>query len=98
MMTTINEKHQELLRILNELFLKNGDDVSIHPGLTYESLQILVERTRTCIIELYLHCEVDFVNGIHMYEAIVHYQVLESTQNQIKQLVLKKDEMISSPK
>lgn len=98
MMVTINEKHQELLRILNELFLKNGDDVSIHPGLTDESLQILVERTRTCIIELYLHCEVDFVNGIHMYEAIVHYQVLESTQNQIKQLVLTKDKMISSSK
>jgi len=98
MMTTINEKHQELLGILNELFLKTGDEVSIHPGLTDESLQILVERTRTCIIELYLHCEVDFVNGIHMYEAIVHYQVLESTQNQIKQLDLKKDELISSSK
>jgi len=97
MMLTINEKHQQLLAIMNQLFLKKDgtDVVRVNPGLTVASLQTLIEETRMVIIELYLHCEVDFVNGIHLYEAIVHYQILESTQNQLKRLVLKKDEMIS---
>jgi len=67
----------------------------VNPGLTVASLQTLIEETRTIIIELYLNCEVDFVNGIHLYEAIVHSQILESTQNQLKTLILKEDELIS---
>jgi hypothetical protein len=46
----------------------------------------MVEATRKIIIELYVKCETDYVNGIKLYEAIVESKILESTQKQIQTL------------
>jgi len=93
---SIHDKQQMLLNILNRLFLidKTSHDesdnemreVTIHPDLTEDSLQKIVEETRNIIIELYLKCEDDYVEGMKIYEAIVEAQILESSQNQIESL------------
>jgi hypothetical protein len=88
----IYEKQQMLLNILNRLFLIDETShneirqVTIHPDLTEDSLQKIVEETRNIIIELYLKCEDDYVEGMKIYEAIVEAQILETSKNQIESL------------
>jgi hypothetical protein len=60
--------------------------IRVNPTLTDESLQKVVEKSRRLIIDLYLKCETDYVNGIKLYEAIVESKIIETTQNQIEQL------------
>ena len=54
--------------------------------MTEELLQKAVEKTRRFIIDLYVKCETDYVNGIKLYEAIVESKILDTTQNQIDTL------------
>jgi len=46
----------------------------------------LISETRTAIVELYLKCETDFIEGIKLYEAIIESQILETAQSQISTL------------
>ena len=59
-------------------------------------LQTLIIETRSLLIKLYLTCEIDYVNGIKLYEAIVDKQILETAQNQIINLEKKSDSLITS--
>jgi hypothetical protein len=45
-----------------------------------------VVETRALIIKLYLTCEMDYVNGLKIYEAIVEQKILDTAQNQIEKL------------
>ena len=51
--------------------------------------------TNCLIIKLYLTCEVDYSNGVKIYEAIVEEKILETAQNQIKTLEKIKDMLYS---
>jgi hypothetical protein len=90
MIHSVNEKHDELVEILNRIFvyMGHGDDkhVTINPELNEASLQNILIETKKCINELYLTCEKDFVEGIQIYEAIVEAKIFETTQNQINSL------------
>jgi len=83
---------QKLLSVINDLFVYINDPYSkkqvirINPKLTEDSLQKIVEKTRKIIIDLYVKCETDYVNGIKIYEAIVETKILETTQKQIEVL------------
>ena len=55
----------------------------------------LVEKTRKIIIELYVKCETDYVNGLKIYETIVEKKILETTQNQIQTLQKQATNIIS---
>ena len=82
----------KLLEVINELFTYvvdpyNGKQkIRVNPTLTEESLQKTVEKTRKLIVDLYVKCEMDYVNGIKIYEAIVESKILETTQQQIETL------------
>jgi hypothetical protein len=96
------KKGQEsLLDILNNLFVytidpqTNKKQIRVNPELTESKLQELVIETRAIIIKLYLTCEVDFVNGLKLYEAIVEEKILETAQNQIKSLEKLSEKLIS---
>jgi hypothetical protein len=87
------KKGQEsLLTILNDLFSytidpqTNKKQIRVHPKLTEEKLQKLIIHSRELIIQLYLGCEIDFVNGLKIYEAIVEKKILETAQKQIESL------------
>jgi hypothetical protein len=92
MINDANKNQESLLVILNELFVytidpqTNKKQIRINPQLTEEKLQKIVVKTRELIMKLYLKCEVDFANGIKLYEAIVEEKILETAQKQIETL------------
>jgi hypothetical protein len=93
MIASVNEKQQLLLETINKLFVYVKDPrepekevIRVNPELTDRLLQELIAETRTAIVELYLKCETDFVEGVKLYEAIVESQILETAQSQISTL------------
>ena len=93
MIASVNEKQQQLLETINKMFVyvKDPQDptkevIRVNPELTESQLQDLIAETRSIIVELYLKCETDFVEGVKLYEAIVESQILETAQSQISTL------------
>ena len=97
-----NNGQQELLTIINELFVysvepqTNKKIIRINPKLNDKSLQDLVEKARGSIIQLYLACENDYITGLKIYETIVEKKILETAQNQIRSLEKMKENLLSS--
>jgi hypothetical protein len=104
MIQTASNNQHKLLTIINELFIFVDDPYSdkkkirVNPKLNENSLQKIVEQTREIIIELYVKCELDFVNGIKIYEAIVESKILETTKKQIENLEKKANLIIAETK
>jgi hypothetical protein len=101
MIQTANNNQNKLLNILNEIFVytidpqTNKKKIRINPKLTEEKLQQIVIETRAIIITLYIKCEVDYTNGVKMYESIVDNQILETAKNQMKTLESMADTLIT---
>ena len=94
----------KLLSVINELFTyvidpyTHKQKIRINPKLTDDSLQKAIEQTRKNIVDLYVKCETDYVNGIKLYEAIIESKILETTQNQIKTLKKEAEKIIDETK
>jgi len=92
MIQTTNKNQEALLTIINQIFVYTIDpqtgkkQIRINPSLTEKRLQEIVVATRALIIKLYLTCEMDYVNGLKIYEAIVEQKILDTAQNQIEKL------------
>jgi len=92
------------LSIINDIFIFVVDPytkeskIRINPQLSDDGLTKLVENTRKLIIDLYVTCEMDYVNGVKLYEAIVESQILETTDKQIKELTEQKNQLIGGMK
>jgi hypothetical protein len=92
MIQSATKKQKELLDIINDLFsfvvepYTGKKKIRVNPKLTEASLQKIVESARNIILELYIKCETDYINGIKIYEAIVESKILETTKNQIQTL------------
>ena len=101
MVKSVNVKQDELLKIINKIFVfvddpvTNKEVIRVSPDLTDAELQSIIVETRNLIIELYLKCESDFVEGVKIYEAIVESQILDTTQKHIEQLEREKDKLIN---
>jgi hypothetical protein len=50
------------------------------------------------IVDLYVKCETDYVNGVKLYEAIVESKILETTQKQIETLKTEASKIIQETK
>jgi hypothetical protein len=104
MIQTANKNQQALLTIINKIFVYTIDpqtgkkQIRVNPSLTEQSLQEIVVETRALIIKLYLSCEIDYVNGLKMYEAIVEQKILETAQSQINSLEKMSDQLITEDK
>jgi hypothetical protein len=94
----------KLLEVINDLFTYVNDPYSgkhvirINPKLTDVSLQKAVEKTRRYIVDLYVKCETDYVNGVQLFEAIVESKIVETTQKQIESLKKEASKIISETK
>ena len=88
MIQRIDFIQQKLLDILNHVFIINEheDNIRISHLLTETKLQKFIEECRENIVELYIHCEEDFVEGINIYEAIIEDILLKTTISQISSL------------
>jgi hypothetical protein len=101
MIESAASKQNELLSIINEIFTFVIDPytkkkkIRINPILNDETLQKTIEKTRKIIIELYVKCETDYVNGLKIYETIVEKKILETTQKQIQTLQKQATNIIS---
>lgn len=104
MIQTANKNQEALTSIINQLFVYTIDpqtgkkQIRVSPSLTEDKLQEIVVETRALIIKLYLTCEMDYVNGLKIYEAIVEQKILETAQNQIQKLEKMSDELIIEDK
>jgi hypothetical protein len=104
MIGTAASKQNELLSIINDLFIFVPDPytkknkIRVNPKLTDELLQKNIVKARKIIIELYVKCETDYVNGLKIYEAIVEKKILETTQKQINTLQKESDKIVSETK
>jgi hypothetical protein len=104
MIQTAADNQSKLLSVINELFTYVIDPYSgkkvirINPKLNDELLQKAVEKTRRFIVDLYIKCETDYVNGVKLYEAIVESKILETTQKQIDNLKTQAKKIITETK
>jgi hypothetical protein len=83
MLLHTNESHDKLLKIIDMLFMVDGDKVRIHPKLNEKKIQELTADTRNIIVSSYLSCETDFRRGVELYEAIVEKMILQTSQSQL---------------
>ena len=92
MIQTATDNQYKLLSIINEIFTyvidphSNKKVIRINPNLNEDGLQKSIEKARRLIVDLYITCENDYVNGIKIYEAIVEAKILETTEKQIQNL------------
>jgi hypothetical protein len=104
MIQSAADNQYKLLEVINELFTYVIDPytskrvIRINPKLTDLSLQKAVEKTRKLIVNLYVKCETDYVNGIQIFEAIVESKILETTQKQIENLKKETTKIIEETK
>jgi len=104
MIQTAADNQSKLLSVINDIFTYVIDPYSgkkvirVNPKLTDESLQKSVEKTRRLIVDLYVKCETDYVNGIKLYEAIVESKIIETTQKQIESLKTEASKIIQETK
>ena len=104
MIQKANKNQEILLTIINQIFVYTIEpqtgkkQIRINPSLTEERLQEIIIETRALIIKLYLTCEIDYVNGLKMYEAIVEQKILETAQNQIHNLEKISEQLIIDDK
>jgi hypothetical protein len=103
MIISAKEKQEQLLQIINKLFISHENSegkqyIRIHPHLTDQELQKFIENTRELIIELYLKCESDFTNGLQLYEAIIESRIFQTTQMQINTLKQSQEKFVQDLK
>lgn len=100
MIQEASANQSKLLEVINDLFSYVIDPytgkkaIRINPKLTESSLQKVVEKTRRLIINLYVKCEQDYVNGVKLYEVIVESKIFETTQKQINNLQAEASKLI----
>jgi hypothetical protein len=104
MIQSAADNQYKLLDVINELFTYVIDPYSgkkvirINPKLTDQTLQNSVVKTRRLIVNLYVKCETDYVNGMKIYEAIVESKILDTTQKQIDSLKIQAKKIIDDSK
>ena len=104
MIQTAADNQYKLLSVINDLFTYVTDPYSgkkvirVNPKLNDELLQKAVEKSRRLIIDLYVKCETDYVNGVKLYEAIVESKIIETTQKQIETLKSEASKIIQETK
>tara|TARA_Y100000389_G_scaffold188155_1_gene210380 strand:- start:1927 stop:3291 length:1365 start_codon:yes stop_codon:yes gene_type:complete len=64
----------ELIKVIDEIFIKQDKKIAINPKLNNKTLDQLIEYTREVIAKLYITCEEDFQKAVQIFEAIIEQQ------------------------
>jgi hypothetical protein len=70
--------------------------IRVNPKLTDVLLQNAVVKTRKFIVNLYVTCESDYVNGVKLYEAIVQSKILSTSESQVVNVEKKTEAILKS--
>jgi hypothetical protein len=98
------DNQYKLLDVINDLFTNVTDPYSgkrvirVNPNLNDALLQKSVIKTRRLIVDLYINCEKDYVNGVKLFEAIVESKILSTTEKQIEALKKESTKIIENTK
>jgi hypothetical protein len=103
MMMTTEKNQNKLLSVIDKMFVFSINpetqlkEVVINPKMDEKALQEIVETSRKLIVELYLKCENDFLEGLEIFEAIVEKQILDTSKEQIKELETTIESTLETP-
>jgi hypothetical protein len=82
-----------LLSVIDKLFLivktegaSNQSKITIHPALTNELLDQLVNQTRDVILQMYLGCERDFYTGVKLLRVMIEEKMQEKMEASLLKL------------
>lgn len=92
MMSNAYRARNSLLKILDKMFLivmvDSKPKITIHPTLTSDNLDSLVNQTRDQILQLYMGCERDFYTGMKLLRIIVEEKMQENMEASLIKLKL----------
>jgi len=75
MLVNANNNKNNLLSIIDILFIKNSDnEIIINPALNEDKLDEIINKSRDIIVNLYINCEKDFRNITEIFSTIITYQ------------------------
>jgi len=84
MMNNADRSRTNLLKILDKMFLivmvDSAPKITIHPSLTSDILDSIVNETRDQIMQLYMGCERDFYTGMKLLRVIVEEKMQENME------------------
>jgi hypothetical protein len=92
MIKNVNKIQKKLLNILDHIFIKepqssdNNDIIRISPHLTEKILQNYINTSRQLIVQLYIDCETDFLEGVQIYESLIENITFHTSLSQLEQL------------
>jgi len=101
MMKHMNASQNQLIKLLDELFVYRIDpttqqkEITLHPNLTTEGLEGIVERTRKILLDIYIGCEQDFLKTLEAFEAIIEDQIQKTTERKITNLKKQEENVIA---
>jgi hypothetical protein len=105
MMNNTSNNQNLLLSVIDKLFVNinieddnyNRDEsknvikmIIINPQLNERMLQEIVEETRRIVINLYITCESDFLQGLEIFEAIVEQRMKNTVEERLNNLPIHK--------
>jgi len=111
MISNAERSRNNLIKILDKMFLivtvDSKPKITIHPTLTSEALDSLVNQTRDQIMQLYMGCERDFYTGMKLLRVIVEEKMQENmeaaliklkadTRGSIKKVIEQKRENVAA--
>jgi len=94
------DNQSKLLTVINSLFSYVKDPytgktrIRVNPKLTDSLLQQNVELTRSLIIRLYVQCEMDYLEGVKLYEVIIQSKIYEITGKRINNLKMEANKLL----
>jgi hypothetical protein len=94
------DNQSKLLTVINNLFSYVKDPytgktrIRVNPKLTDSLLQQNVELTRSLIIRLYVQCEMDYLEGVKLYEVIIQSKIFEITGKRINNLKMEANKLL----
>jgi hypothetical protein len=94
MIKNVNKIQKKLLDILDKIFIYDKDPefpdneeiIRISPHLTEKLLQNYIDTSRKLIVQLYIDCETDFLEGVQIYEALIENITFHTSLSQLEQL------------
>ena len=94
MIKNVNKIQKKLLDILEQIFIydkdpeyqNNEEIIRISPHLTEKILQNYINTSRQLIVQLYVDCEEDFLEGVKIYEALIENITFHTSLSQLEHL------------
>ncbi|MAR51361.1 MAG: hypothetical protein CML42_09575 [Rhodobacteraceae bacterium] len=97
----------QLLSILNKLFSKDSapsyteyghkskkkNNVIINPNLDEKNLQTIIDETRKILVEMYVNCHKDFLEGKQKFEAVLNRIGINTQLARLKELTNEQKKM-----